>query len=79
MSRDPYKRNLNCAILMSGILDRHSGESRNPDRHWMPDQIRHDEVRLFNCWIIIIEDKSIWEDLWHFFKLQKESVKIIPI
>ena len=27
----------------------HSGESRNPGGYWMPDQVRHDGVRLFSC------------------------------
>ncbi len=23
--------------------------SRNPGKHWMPDQVRYDEISLFNC------------------------------
>jgi hypothetical protein len=36
---------------------RHSGEGRNPEKHWMPDRacpgmllsgVRHDEISIFN-------------------------------
>ena len=27
---------------------RHSGEGRNPEKHWMPDQVRHDGFTTFN-------------------------------
>jgi hypothetical protein len=27
----------------------HFEENLNSGRHWMPDQVRHDEVGLFNC------------------------------
>jgi hypothetical protein len=27
----------------------HCGESRNPDVHWMPDQVRHDGSAFLNC------------------------------
>ncbi|WP_162459008.1 hypothetical protein [Desulfosarcina ovata] len=28
--------------IRSLVAGRHSGERRNPDKHWMPDQARHD-------------------------------------
>jgi hypothetical protein len=27
----------------------HSGESRNPGVHWLPDQVRHDGSAHLNC------------------------------
>ena len=32
---------------------RHSGESRNPGRNWMPDQVRHDKIATINVAIYI--------------------------
>jgi hypothetical protein len=26
-----------------------SGESRNPEKHWMPDQVRHDVIGIYYC------------------------------
>ena len=40
---------INMAIKHPNVC--HSGESRNPGKDWMPDQVRHDVLGTFCCQI----------------------------